>query len=420
LTETNLQRDSRSDPTARGSRRRRERVTFLVFGEPLIGEEEISEVVDTLRSGWIGTGPKTKMLEERFATYVQSDFALAVSSCTAGLHLALDVLGIGHGDEVITSPMTFAATANAIVHCGATPVFADVDRSTMNIDVRDVERKISPRTKAILPIHMAGRPCDMEALRRLARARNLFIVADAAHAIETRYRLRPVSMWADLSVYSFYATKNLTTAEGGMVTTSNPEWADAIAVRRLHGLSKDAWRRYSTVGSESYETLYPGYKYNLTDLQASLGLHQLAVLDERWQIRDRHWHNYRAAFDAMDGIVVPTEDPDPRNRHARHLFVILLELENLNLTRAKFIARLRDARIGTGIHFSPVHLHKYYRNHFGFCAGDYPHAEWIGERTVSLPLSAKLTDDDVADVVRAIARILGARRKRRRVVVDTP
>jgi dTDP-4-amino-4,6-dideoxygalactose transaminase len=389
-----------------GATTRSRRDTFLVFGEPLIGDEEIAEVVDTLRSGWIGTGPKTKQLEVEFGREMGTRHALAVSSCTAGLHLALDVLDIGPGDEVVTSPMTFAATANVIEHVGARPVFADAERGTMNIDPSQVAAAMTSRTKAILAVHMAGRACDLGALRAIADDHGVPLIADAAHAIETRYDGRPAAMSADMSVFSFYATKNLTTAEGGMITAESDEWAEKIAVRRLHGLSHDAWKRYSVEGFQPYETLYPGYKYNLTDLQSSLGIHQLRRIEESWRIRDRHVQAYREAFAGMPGILLPQQDTESTNRHAHHLFVVLLDLERLTIDRNHFVEELRSENIGAGIHFIPVHLHRFYREKYGYEPGAFPAAEWIGERTVSLPLSAKLTDEDIEDVVAAVERVL--------------
>lgn len=394
------------------SRRRRD--SFLVFGEPSIGEEEIAEVIDTLRSGWIGTGPKVRLLEERFSDYVGTRHSLAVGSCTAALHLALDVLGIGPGDEVITTPLTFAATANVIVQRGAVPVFADIDRQTMNIDVAEIEARLTPRTSAIIPVHMAGRPCEMADLVDLARRHDLKVIGDSAHAIEARYHGVSVAQWADMNAFSFYATKNLTTAEGGMVTTNTDAWAEAISVRRLHGLSGDAWKRYSAEGFQPYETIYPGYKYNLTDLQAAIGLPQLSRIEDSLQIRERHWWSYRAAFSDIPELFLPPEDPEPTNRHARHLFVVLLNLELLDIDRDGFVDALRDEGIGSGVHFTPVHLHRYYRQTFGFHTGMFPNAEWVGERTLSLPLSAKLTDEDVADVVYAVRRVLRAHGVRHR------
>jgi dTDP-4-amino-4,6-dideoxygalactose transaminase len=381
------------------------RERFLVFGEPYIGDEEIEEVVATLKSAWLGTGPKVRRLEADFCAYSGAKHAVAVSSCTAGLHLALDVLGVGPGDEVITTPMTFAATGNVILHQRATPVFADIDATTLNIDPAEIESHITPRTKAIIPVHMAGRPCDMDAILGMASDRGIHVIGDCAHAVETRFHHQPVATLGSFSVFSFYANKNMTTAEGGLITTADPAWADDLRVRSLHGLSRDAWKRYSAEGFQPYETLYPGYKYNLTDLQASLGLHQLARIEDNLRIRERHWRAYRSAFQGLPGIILPAEDPDPTNRHARHLFIILLNLEELAIERDQFIAALRAENIGAGVHYSALHLHKYYRDTFGFRRGDYPNAEWVGERTVSLPLTPKLTDEDVCDVIEAVRKI---------------
>jgi dTDP-4-amino-4,6-dideoxygalactose transaminase len=378
---------------------------FLVFGEPLIDEAAIAEVVDTLRSGWIGTGPKTRALEERFEDFVGVRHACALSSCTAGLHLALEVLDIGPGDEVITTPMTFAATANVIIHRSATPVFADIDPESLLIDLDDVERRITPRTRAIMPVHMAGRACDMRRLREMADAHGLAIVADCAHAIETQFHGRPVASLADMSVHSFYVTKNMTTVEGGMLLTDSPDWAERILMLRNHGLSRDAWKRHSVHGFQPYETVYAGYKYNMTDVQAALGLHQMARLEENLAIRDRHWESYRDGLGDVNAISFPSEDPEPTNRHARHLFIVLLDLDRLSLSRDEFCVAMNAENVGTGIHFTALHLHRFYRERFGFEPGDYPWTEWIGERTISLPLSAKLSDADVQDVIHAVRKI---------------
>ena len=384
---------------------------FIVFGAPLIGEEEIAEVLDTLRSGWIGTGAKVQRFEEDLARYLDVPHALAVSSGTAGLHLALDVLGVGSGDEVVTTPMTFAATANVIVHVGATPVFADIDRETLNLDPAEVERRLTPRSKAIVAVHMAGKPCDVDRLADVARRHGVALVYDAAHAIEATHDGRSVAQYGDFSVYSFYATKNVTTGEGGAVATMSSQHVDEIAVRRQHGLSRDAWKRYAANGSVHYETLYPGYKYNLTDLEASLGLHQLARIGANWEIRDRHYKRYLDAFADLPELILPQEDQRPGMRHARHLFVVLLDLDALSVTRDEFAQALRSAQVGTGVHFTALHLHPFYRERFGFQRGDFPLAEWVGERTLSLPLSAKLTDDQVERVVATVRTTIGASRK---------
>jgi dTDP-4-amino-4,6-dideoxygalactose transaminase len=384
---------------------RERRRNFLIFGSPAIGEEEIAEVV-ALRSGWLGTGPRVKRFEEAFRAYVGCAHAVALNSCTAGLHLALSVLRIGPGDEVITSPLTFSATANVIVHVGARPVFADVDPTTMNLDPDAVARSVTPRTRAILPVHFGGRPCDMDPLLHLARRHGLWVIEDAAHATEARYRGRPIGTIGDLTAFSFYVTKNLVTGEGGMLTTENPAWADEIRMRSLHGISRDAWKRYSSEGFQPYDTLFPGFKYNMTDMQAALGIHQLARLEANLAIRERHWRRYDEAFAEHPLLTIPAP-ADPRDRHARHLYTILLDTDRAGMHRNEFILRLKAENIGTGIHFTALHLHSYYAKTFGFTRGQFPAAEFIGDRTVSLPLSVKLTDEDVEGVIAAVRRVLG-------------
>ncbi len=384
---------------------RKYRSEFLVFGSPAIGEPEIAEVVATLRSGWLGTGPRVQRFEADFRTYIGCAHAVALSSCSAGLHLALDVLGIGPGDEVITSPLTFSATANVIVHVGARPVFADVDPRTMNLDAEAAARAVTHRTKAILPVHFAGRPCEMDPLLEVARRHGLRVVEDAAHATETRYRGRPIGTIGDLTSFSFYVTKNLVTGEGGMLTTQDAAWAEEIRIRALHGISRDAWKRYSADGFQPYDTLFPGYKYNMTDLQAALGIHQLARLEANLAVRERHWRRYDEAFADHPFLTTPAP-ADPRDRHARHLYTVLLDTDRAGMSRNEFIVRLKAENIGTGIHFTALHLHSYYAKTFGFTRGQFPAAEFIGERTVSLPLSAKLSDEDVEDVIAAVLRVL--------------
>ena len=386
--------------------RRERRRDFLVFGSPAIGEAEIAEVVATLRSGWLGTGPRVQRFEADFRAYVGCAHAVALNSCTAGLHLALDILGVGLGDEVITTPLTFSATANVIVHVGATPVFADVDPRTMNLDPEAVARVVTPRTKAILPVHLAGRPCDMDTLLEVAQRYGLAVVEDAAHATEARYRGRPIGSIGDMTAFSFYVTKNLVTGEGGMLTTNNAAWAEEIRIKSLHGISRDAWKRYSAEGFQPYDTLFPGYKYNMTDLQAALGIHQLARLEANLPLRERHWRRYDEAFTDHPLLTTPAP-PDPRDRHARHLYTVLLDPDQVGMSRNEFIVRLKAENIGTGIHFTPLHLHTYYAKSFGFTRGQFPVAEFIGDRTVSLPLSAKVTDEDVEDVIAAVGRVLG-------------
>ncbi len=380
------------------------RKEFLIFGSPLIGEEDIAEVVDTLRSGWIGMGPKTVRFEHEFAQYVGSPHAIALNSATAALELSLIVAGIGPGDEVITTPMTFAATANVVMHVGATPVFVDVERHTQNIDPQLIERAITPRTRAIIPVHMTGRPCNMDAIMPIARRNQLMVIEDAAHAVEAKWGDRKIGTIGDLTAFSFYVTKNLTTAEGGMLTTASDKWAEQLRVLRLHGLSRDAWKRYSSSGFVPYETMMPGYKFNMTDLQASLGIHQLARLEDNLKIRERHFARYTDTFSELPQLITPWEEDGIK--HARHLYSLLLNLERLSCDRGEFMQALHAENIGAGIHFTALHLHHFYRERFGYKPGDYPNAEWIGERTLSLPLSAKLSDADVDDVIAAVIKLV--------------
>ncbi len=381
------------------------RQDFLVFGKPFIGEEEIEEVVKTLRSGWWGTGPKTEQFENEFSEYVHSKYALAVNSATAGLHLALKALGVKEGDEVITTPLTFVSTANVIVHNGATPVFADVDPKTWNIDPDQIEKKITKKTKVILPVHLHGRPADMDRIHAIAKKHNLHVVEDAAHAIEAIYHGKKVGSISDITVFSFYVTKNLATGEGGMITTDNEQWSERLRVLRLHGLSRDAWKRYSVTTFNLYEALEPGFKYNLTDIASSLGLHQLRRIESNLKRRAEIWEKYNQAFadEKMLTLPAPVEED---TRHAMHLYALVIDTDNLGMSRNVFIDRLIKENIGSGVHFSPVHLHPFYQQTYGYKKGDYPHAEHVGDRIISLPLGANLTDQDVQDVIDAVKSIL--------------
>jgi dTDP-4-amino-4,6-dideoxygalactose transaminase len=385
------------------------RDSFLVFGAPLIEKEEIAEVVATLESGWLGTGPRTAEFERMFAEYTGARHAIAVNSCTAGLHLSLVALGVGPGDEVITTPMTFAATANVILHVGARPVFADVLPDTMVIDPEQIEKAVTPRTRAILPVHIAGRPCDMDAIRKIAERHRLHVIEDAAHCIEGRYKGRQIGSISPLTCFSFYVTKNLTTGEGGMITTDNDEWARILRMYRLHGMSRDAWKRFSGEGYKHYQVVYPGFKYNMMDLQAALGIHQLRRVERNWECRNAIWQRYTEYLrDLPVGLPAPDE---PNTRHARHLYTILVDKARCGLSRDEMLDALRAENIGAGVHYTALHLHPYYREELGYKEGDYPHSEWIGERTLSLPLSALLSDEDVEDVVTAVCRILQRRRR---------
>lgn len=388
------------------------RPDFLVFGRPQIEEAEIQEVVDTLRSGWIGFGPKCLRFEEDFAAYTRAPHALSMNSATAALHLALIDAGVGAGDEVITTPLTFCATANVIAHVGARPVFVDVDERTQNLDVSRIEAALSPRTKAIIPVHMCGWPCDMDAIGAIAERWGLTVIEDAAHAAETWYEGRKVGSISPYTAFSFYATKNMTTAEGGMLTVTAKSSHDRIKALRLHGLDKDAWKRYTPGGFLPYETLEPGWKYNMTDVQASLGLHQLARLEANLKIRQRVWAQYDAALGGMDALHTPQLQDTATTRHGRHLYTIRLVPEKLGCDRMQFLQAMGAENIGTGVHFVPLHLHRWYREQLGTQRGDFPVAEAIGDATVSLPLAASMTDEDVHDVVTAVKKVVNHYRRR--------
>ncbi|MFH1861641.1 MAG: DegT/DnrJ/EryC1/StrS family aminotransferase [bacterium] len=382
----------------------RRRKEFLVFGAPAIQEEEIAEVVATLRSGWLGTGPKVGRFEALFRAYIGAQHALALSSCTAGLHVVMFAAGIKPGDEVITSPLTFAATANAILHAGATPIFADVEPGTLNLDPEQVNKQITPRTRAIIPVHLYGRPCNMDALLDIAQRHQLLFIEDAAHAIEAIYRGRRMGTFGLAGCFSFYVTKNVITAEGGMVTTNNDEIADKIKILSLHGLSRDAWKRYSDSGYRHYEVIYPGFKYNMTDIQASLGIHQLNRVEVNLKRREAIWARYDAAFSDLPVDVPPLAENN--TRHARHLYTLLLRFDKIKMSRDEFLVRLQEENIGAGVHFISLHLQKYYRETFGYQPEDFPVATEASRRTVSLPLSPKLTDQDVDDVISAVRHVL--------------
>ena len=381
------------------------RQEYLTFGSPQIGEEEIAEVVDTLRSGWIGTGPKVAAFEEAFRNYVGAEHAIAVSSCTAALHLSVQIAGMGPGDEIITTPMTFCATANAIVHAGVTPIFADINRDTMNLDPAAVEAAITPATKAIIPVHFAGRPCEMDAIRDIAKRHGLMIIEDAAHAIESRTSTAKIGAIGDLTCFSFYVTKNVVTAEGGMITTNRSDWVDRLKTSALHGMNRDAWKRYSDEGFKHYQVESPGFKYNMTDIQASLGIHQLRKVEANLQRRVEIWERYDEAF-AATPLGTPRR-PKPEEVHARHLYTIMVDEDTTGLNRDAFQLRLHELNIGTGIHYVAVHLQPYYARTWGFRRGDFPEAEYVSDRTLSLPLGVGMSDGDVDDVIATVKHVLG-------------
>lgn len=387
------------------------RSEFLPFAPPLIGQEEIDEVVDTLRSGWLTTGPKTHRFENEFCTQFEAPAAVALNSCTAALHTALVALGIGPGDEVITTCMTFAASVNVIEHVGARPVLVDIEPDTLNIDPASVERAITLRTRAILVVHFAGHPVDLDAINALAQSRNLVVIEDAAHAVSAKYRDRWIGSGSNPTAFSFYATKNITTGEGGMLT-GDSELVSQARIIGLHGMSHEAWRRYQQGGSWRYDVVLPGFKYNMTDLQAALGLCQLRRLPGFQRRRREIADAYTTAFRDLEEIEVPTSRPEVT--HAWHLYVIRLQNAALKIGRDEFINRLTRRNIGTSVHFIPIHLHPYYRKKYGYGQTDFPVAYQSFQLMLSLPLNPSMTDQDVADVIDAVCEIATESRKHAR------
>ncbi|MFN7933629.1 MAG: DegT/DnrJ/EryC1/StrS aminotransferase family protein [Bryobacteraceae bacterium] len=383
------------------------RSQFLPYCLPLIGEDEINEVVESLRSGWVTTGPKVKTFEEDFASYTGAPHAIAVNSCTAALHLALAASGVGPGHEVIVPTLTFCATANVVVHLGARPVLVDVNEHGL-MEAEQVERAITKRTKAIIPVHFAGQACDLHALQSLASHHGLPVIEDAAHAVGTTYKGRQIGTHGQATAFSFYATKNMTTGEGGMITTSDDRMATTMRRLALHGMSRDAWKRYTEAGSWYYEVLEPGYKDNMTDLQAAMGIHQLRKL-ESFIARRREIASYynRRLRDCPD-LDLPTELPS--GRHVYHLYPVRLRNQN----RAQFIEQMRERNIGASVHFIPLHRHPYYREAFGYRPDQFPIAENLYRGFVSLPLYPRMTDEDASDVVDAVLSIVNSGRESRR------
>jgi len=382
----------------------RNKSNFLVFGSPLIEEAEIEEVVACLRSSWIGTGPRVAQFESDMAAYKGVSQAVALNSCTAALHLSLLVASLKSGDEVITTPLTFCATVNAIIHAGAKPVLADIDFATMNIDPVEIERRITSRTRAIVPVHFAGRACDMEAIMNIAGKHNLKVIEDCAHAIETEYKGRKAGTFGDFGCFSFYSTKNIVTGEGGMVLAKHDEDIARLKVLGLHGMSKDAWKRFSDEGFRHYQIVECGFKYNMMDLQAAIGIHQLKRIDTYWQRREQIWQHYMGAFAKLPiGLPAPIET---NTRHAYHLYTILVDEAQTGVSRDEFLNRMTYHGIGVGVHYLSLPEHPYYQQTFGWKPEHYPNAMRIGRQIVSLPISAKLSDGDLHDVVSAVKNAL--------------
>ena len=380
---------------------------FLVFGAPAIEDAEIQEVLATMASGWLSTGPKVARFEQDFCAYKGgSGFPVAVNSCTAALHVSMIAAGLKPGDEVITTALTFCATVNAIIHAGLQPVLADVEPVTLNLDPADVARRITSRTRALLPVHFAGRPCDMDILGALARKHELKVIEDCAHAIETTYHGQPAGTFGDFGCFSFYVTKNIITGEGGMILARNEEDAARCKVLALHGMSRDAWKRFSDAGYKHYQVVECGFKYNMMDLQAAIGIHQLQRVEKNWLRRQEIWNAYNEAFKELP-ITLPLP-PAPDTRHAYHLYTVLVDEARTGISRDAFLEAMTKQRIGVGVHYLSVPEHPYYQERFAWSPEHYPFAKRIGRQTVSLPLSAKLGDADVEDVIRAVRRALKA------------
>jgi len=382
----------------------RKKEDFLVFATPIIEDDEIAEVVATMKSGWLGSGPKVAKFESAFRQYKGVQNAVALHSCTAALHLSMLAAGISAGDEVITTPMTFCATVNAILHAGGTPVLADIDPMTMNIHPDEIRKRITARTRAIVPVHFAGRPCDMDSLLAIAAEHGLKIIEDCAHAIETEYHGLKAGTIGDFGCFSFYVTKNIVTGEGGMVLTRNDADASRIKILGLHGMSKDAWKRFGDDGYKHYQVVECGFKYNMMDMQAAIGLHQLGRVDSYWLRRERIWKRYMREFAGLP-VGLPLE-PEPRTKHAYHLFTLQVEETKSGMSRDQFIDAMTAHNIGVGVHYLSIPEHPYYQRTFGWQPQDYPNAMRIGRSTVSIPISAKLSDRDVDDVVASVKAIL--------------
>ena len=386
------------------------RTEFLPFSTPTIEDDEINEVVDSLRSGWITTGPKVKRFEEEFKAYVGAPFAVPLSSATAGLHLAMLALNLKEGDEVITTPMTFAATVSMIVLCGGKPVLVDIEPGTLNLDAGRIREKITERTRAILPVHFAGQPCDLDAIFTLAREFNLVVIEDAAHAVGTEYKGRRVGSFDSVSIFSFHPNKNITTGEGGMLCTPDEALAEEISLLKFHGMNREAWKRFSAQGNPAYDIMLPGFKYNMMDIQAALGLHQLPKLDAFIDRRTEIARFYNDAFAGVDELRTPGLAPYAQ-RHAWHIYTPLVRVEQLALDRDGFMAELRKVNIGSGLHYKAIHHHAWYREHLPVAAGALPNADYASDRILSLPLFPKMTMQDAQDVVEAVKDVIARHRK---------
>jgi len=386
------------------------RGTFLPFALPDIDDTEVAEVTSVIRSGWLTSGSKTDRFEAEFAAFVGASHAVAVNSCTAAMHLALEANGLRAGDEVIVPTYTFAATAEVVRYFGAKPVLVDVDPTSLCIDPAKVETAVTPHARAIIPVHLGGRCAEMDDLRAIAERHNLCVIEDAAHAFPAKYKERTVGTLSDFTCFSFYATKTLTTGEGGMICTENGPLADRCRMMSLHGISRDAWSRYTAEGTWHYDVIAPGFKYNLTDIAAALGLAQLHKANRMHERRVQIAGRYTAAFRELPELEPPPEAPAD-GQHAWHLYMLRLNLDRLSINRARFIEELKGLNIGTSVHFIPLHVHPYYRKTYGYEPEDLPVAYREYQREISLPVYSKMTDDDVRDVIDAVTDVVGRFRR---------
>lgn len=380
------------------------RSEFIPFNKYSYDENEKNAVLQVLESNWITTGPKTKEFEKLFAEYIGCKHAIALNSCTAGLHIALIAYGIGKNDEVLVPDITFTATANVVIHTGAKPILVDIETDTLNISIKDIERKITNKTKAIIPVHMAGQPCDMEEIYKIAEKFNLKVIEDAAHATEAYYKGKKIGNISDVTAFSFYATKNLSTAEGGMLTTNNDELAEKLRILSLHGLSKDAWKRYSNEGYKHYDVVLPGFKYNMPDIQAALGIEQLKKLNGFAEIRNRYKNLYDKALKDIPQIELIKEIENIT--HARHLYIIKIKKDQLKITRDQFMDLLIAENIGVSTHFIAIHKHSYYKNTFNLNDSDFPNATSVSDSVISLPFYPKMTEEEINYVCIKIKEII--------------
>lgn len=377
---------------------------FLLFHKPFISDEEVNEIVDTVRSGWLSMGPKTIKFEEQFNSYIGAKKSVAVNSWTAAGHLALEAFGIKSGDEVILPTMTFPATAEIVCYFGAKPIIVDVEPDTLNISLKEIEKAITPKTKAIIPVHYGGQPCDMDEIMDLASKHNLKVMEDAAHSLPAFYKNKKIGTIADVTCFSFYATKTLSTGEGGMICTNDEDLADRCTIMRLHGINRDAWKRYTEAGSWYYEVVAPGFKYNFTDLQASLGLPQLKKVDFMWECRRTIAKKYTEAL--KDNELIELHGVKPDRMSSWHLFPVRLQLDRIKLNRAQFIEEMKKANVGVGVHFMPVHQHLFYKNTFNLNDSDYPVATEVFPRLMSLPIYPGMSDEHVQKVINVLTDLL--------------